>query len=404
MKKRILILMSDTGGGHRAAGEAIRDALYLQHGEAAVEVELVDVFRHYSPVPFKYLPEIYPWWVNTSKNSWGAGYNFSNTRQRARVFSTTIYHTIESGLKRLLREHPADVVVSVHSVLTRPAMKALRALPYRPPFVAIVTDLVSTHHMWYEKHGERCLVPTRAAYQRGLENGLSPDQLRTTGLPVHPRFVNGLTDKARARAALGWEPDLPAVLLVGGGDGMGPVKRTAQAINDLGLDCQLTIVAGRNQALRQQLEARDWNQPTHIYGFRNDMPVIMAATDVIVTKAGPATISEACIAGVPLILYDAIPGQETGNVDFVVSNDVGVFAPTPDEIGDTLAAWLAEGPEGLRQRSARARALSRPNAVFDIADEIWHYAQQAPIPTNRYTLWKGMADIAEATRVITKEL
>ena len=394
--------MSDTGGGHRAAGEAIRDALIIKHGETAVEVELVDVFRDYSPVPLKYMPEIYPWWVNNSKSSWGAGYNFSNTRRRAKIFSATIYHTIESGLKRLLREHPADVVV--YSVLTRPAIRALQAAPYRPPFIAVVTDLVSTHHMWYDKQGERCLVPTRAAYERGLENGLSRNQLRLTGLPVHPGFVQGLTDKVVARETLGLHPDLPAVLLVGGGDGMGPVYRTAQVINRLNLNCQLVVVAGRNDTLRHQLEACTWNQPTKVYGFRRDMPVLMAATDIIVTKAGPATITEACIAGLPLILYDAIPGQESGNVEYVVSNDVGVFAPTPREIGETLSAWLAEGPQGLQQRADRARSLSRPNAAFDIADEIWHYAHQQPIPTNRRTLWKGMADIAEATRVITREL
>ena len=404
MKKRVLILMSDTGGGHRAAAEAIRDAIYLKYDEAAVEVELVDVFRQYSPAPLKYLPEIYPWWINNSKASWGAGYDLSNTRQRARIMSTTIYHTMEVGLKRMFREHPADVVVSVHSVLTRPAMKALMTLPYRPPFVAVVTDLVSTHHLWYERQSERCLVPTQAAYRRGLENGLAQDQLRVTGLPVHPNFVNSLTDKATARAELGWEPDLPAVVLVGGGDGMGPVYRTARTINDLKLKCQLTIIAGRNDSLREQLEGAKWNQPTRVYGFRTDMPVIMAATDVLVTKAGPATITEACIAGVPLILYDAIPGQETGNVEFVLSNNVGVFAPSPALIGETLAAWFAEGPEGMTKRAARAREVSYPNAAFDIADEIWHFAHQAPIKIERHTLWKGMADIAEATRVITKEL
>lgn len=401
MKKRVLILMSDTGGGHRAAAEAIRDALYLQQGENAVAVEMVDVFRDYSPAPLKYAPELYPRWINRSKESWGASYKLSNTKGSARILSTTIYHTIENGLKRMFREHPADVVVSVHSLVTRPALKALMLKPYRPPFLVVVTDLVSTHLLWYEKRVERCLVPTRAAYQTGLDSGLTPAQLRVTGLPVHPRFIHGLTEKPEARAALGWDPDLPAILLVGGGDGMGPVYKTARAINARRLRCQLIIIAGRNNTLRQQLESEHWNQPTQVYGFRTDMPVIMAATDILVTKAGPATITEACIAGVPMILYDAIPGQETGNVDYVVSNQVGVFAPTPQQIGDTVTAWLKDGPEGLRRRSERARALGRPNAVFDIADEVWRYAQSEPIATDRLSLWKGMA---KATRAITKEL
>ena len=394
--RRVLILMSDTGGGHRAAAEAIREALRRRPGPAAVAVELVDVFRDYSPAPFKYLPEIYPWWVNNSKQSWSAGYKLSNTRRRARILSTTIFHTLEPGLKRLLREHPADVIVCVHSALARPTMKAMQSLPGRASFVVVVTDLVSTHHMWYERRAERTLVPTAAALARGVDNGLTQEQLRLTGLPVHPNFIAGLTDGASARQALGLDPDVPVVLLVGGVDGMGPVYRTALAINAGRPRCQLLVIAGRNEALRQRLQAVNWNQPTQIYGFRRDMPVVLAATDIIVTKAGPATISEACIAGVPLILYDAIPGQETGNVEWVVEHDIGVFTPDPREIGATLLAWLAEGPAGLRRRSERARAQARPDAVFEIAAEIWHQAQQGPQATRGKPLRHGIEDLAGA--------
>lgn len=385
--KRILIVMSDTGGGHRAAAEAISAALHQRYGEDAVAIKLVDGFREYSPAPLKYMPELYPWWVNTSKTAWGASYNLSNTRRRARILSRTMYMTAGGGLKRMVREHPADVIVSVHSVLTRPAMQAFLRYEQRPPFVIVVTDLVSTHHFWYEKRAERCLVPTREAYERGLDSGLSPDQLRVTGLPVHPRFVQGLQDRAEARQSLGWDADLPAVLLVGGGEGMGPLYETARAINARRLPCQLTIIAGKNEALRSRLQAQTWNQPTNIYGFRRDMPVLMAATDILVTKAGPATITESTIAGVPMILYDAIPGQETGNIAYVEDNQVGVYAPNPQQVAASLAAWLDEGPEALAQRSARAQQLARPNAVFDIADEIWHYAHMGPIHNDRRGLW-----------------
>jgi 1,2-diacylglycerol 3-beta-galactosyltransferase len=393
--KRVLILMSDTGGGHRAAAEAIRDALRIQHGDEA-HVEIVDVFRYYSPAPFKYAPEFYPWWVNRSKTSWGLGYNLSNTRQRAKLLSSGMYMTIEGGLKRMFREHPADVVVCVHSVLTRPSMQALLRLKERPPFITVVTDLVSTHMFWYDRRTERCLVPTQPAYDRGLESGMSPEQLRITGLPVHPRFSQILTDKATARETLGWHPDLPAILLVGGGEGMGPLHKTARAINSKRLNCQLAVIAGRNAELKARLESARWNQPTHIYGFVTDMPRLMAAADILVTKAGPATISEACIAGLPMILYDAIPGQETGNVDYVVDNGAGVFAPTAYLVANAVADWLAEGPNSIQRRSDSARRLARPNAVWDIADEVWTWAHRPRIPTRRRN--SLLDDLAARTR------
>lgn len=387
MTKRVLFLMSDTGGGHRAAAEAISEALRRKYGER-VEVELIDVFKAYSPFPWNFMPEFYPWLISHSKSSWGMGYKLSNTQRRAKVLSQGMYLTVEARIKQMLREHPADVVVSVHSLLTRLAMQAMNAGETRPPFVVVVTDLVSTHMFAYDHRADRTIVPTQPAFERGLEAGLLPDQMRITGLPVHPRFSEALTDKASARQTLGWNATLPTLLLVGGGEGMGPLYQVARTINNRRLKCQLVIIAGRNKELKDQLENSRWHQPTHVYGFVNDMPRLMSAADVLVSKAGPATICEACIAGLPMILYDAIPGQETGNVDYVIANDAGVFAPSPREVADVAQAWLSEGASGLARRSENARRIGRPNAVWEIAEEIWDYAHHPPIPTNRRNLWE----------------
>ncbi|MCB9451055.1 MAG: glycosyltransferase [Anaerolineaceae bacterium] len=380
--KRVLFLMSDTGGGHRAAAEAIQAAL-LRRYQGQVTTELVDVFRSYSPFPLKYMPEMYPWIINRSKSSWNVGYRLTNSHRRAKLLSRGMYVSMEKGLKRLLREHPADVIVCVHSVINTPAIQALLRFEERPPFVTVVTDLVSTHMFWYDRRVDRCLVPSQPAYDRGLESGLKPSQLRVTGLPVHPNFAERLVSKAEARKSLGWDPDLPAVLMVGGGEGMGPLYKTARAINDRNLKHQMAIIAGRNELLKAKLEADEWNQPMHIYPFVTNMPTLMAAADILVTKAGPATISEACIAGLPLILSDAIPGQETGNVELVVDNEAGVFAPGPENVADAVQEWLAGGQAELQRRSEMALRLAHPDAVWQIVDEVWHYAQQPPIATHR---------------------
>ena len=202
MVKRVLLLFSDTGGGHRAAAEAIRDSLLREHAGEVV-VEMVDVFRSYTPFPFKYMPELYPILISRGKTSWGISYRFTNTRSRAKLISQGMYASIEKGLKRMLRDHPADVVVSVHSLLTRPSMQAFTQLEKRPPFIVVVTDLVSTHAFWYDKRAERTLVPTQEAYVRGLESGLLPEQMRVTGLPVHPSFAEGLERQSLCPCRIG---------------------------------------------------------------------------------------------------------------------------------------------------------------------------------------------------------
>lgn len=402
MKKRVVFLMSDTGGGHRAAAEAIRDALQSRYGAQNLDISLLDVYREMM-FPMNTMPEFYPWIVNNGKISYGISYEATNGNRRADFFSRWMYLTNGHRLRRMVRNNPADVVVSVHSVITRPSMLAYQSFNQRPPFITVVTDLVSTHMFWYDRRAERTLVPTLEAYDRGLRCGLRPNQLRVTGLPVHPNFTAAIQSSEEARSELGWDPSLPAVMLVAGGDGMGPLYDTARAINEMNLRCQLVIVAGKNAPLKSRLESAMWNQPTHIYGFVSDMPRKMSAADILVTKAGPATICEAAIARVPMILSNAIPGQEDGNVTHVVENGAGVYAPTPSHVADAVRSWLAEGRDGLEHRAEQAHRLARPNAVWEIADEIWEYAHHSAINNNRVNVkevnpFKTVSDSYSSTR------
>jgi 1,2-diacylglycerol 3-beta-galactosyltransferase len=379
--KRILILMSDTGGGHRAAAEAIREALFRLYGQEAVFVDIVDVLRHYSPYPVKKFPEIYPWLVNNSKQSYAFVFKLTNQRARSRAVTRGVYIFlgIARGFKKMLREHPADVIVCVHPLLTQ-VMNPLMEFSQRPPFLIVVTDLVSGHVAWWDPRCDGCFVPTQPAFEAGRANHMKPAQMRVTGLPVHPHFAESLIDKASARQELGWDAELPTILMVAGGDGMGPVYKTVKAIDAKKLKCQLVVVAGRNKKLKEKLESGQWHQKTIVYPFVTNMPHLMAAADILVTKAGPATISEACIAGLPMIISDAIPGQEEGNVDYVIQNDAGVFAPSPEKVANAVETWLNKGPGELQRLAERARHLARPDAVWDIARAVWDYAQRPPIP------------------------
>jgi 1,2-diacylglycerol 3-beta-galactosyltransferase len=376
--RRILFLMSDTGGGHRAAAEAIIAALTQRHGDA-VHCEMVDFFRDYSPAPYKYAPELYPLWVKRGKLLWTTGYHLSDRKGQSTFVARSLWLAIRRGLKRLFAEHPADLVVSVHPFVNLPAMYVLNRLPERPPFMTVVTDLVSTHALWYNRRAERILVPTQPAFERGLKFGIAPERLRVTGLPVHPRFAAQLVSKAEARARLGWDADLPTVLMIGGGEGMGPLFDIARRINMLAQPCQLIIVCGRNEKLKDQLESSPWNQPTHIYGFVTNMPELMAAADMLVTKAGPGTISEACMAGLPMIISDHIPGQEYGNVRYIIENKAGVYARGPRWVAQVVHKWLMQGAAFLHERGDSARRLARPDAVWDIAEEVWQMAQRPPV-------------------------
>lgn len=200
-------------------------------------------------------------------------------------------------------------------------------------------------------------------------------QLRKYGLPVRPAFWRDALDKEAAKARLGLSAEMPAVLIVGGGDGVGGVgriaERVAERINlELGQHgAQIVVVCGRNKRLRAQLAKREWPVRVEVRGFVDNMSEWMAASDLIVSKAGPGTIAEALIRGLPIVLSGCLPGQETPNVKFVTDAGVGAFSRDPDTIADIVARWMAD-PVALEERAKRAKQLGRPNATYEIVREI----------------------------------
>lgn len=363
-RPHIVFLFSDTGGGHRSAAQAIIEAIDLEF-PGQISHEMVDIFREYAPPPLHLAPEIYPP-LSRMPTVWGMGYHLSDGPRRTRLFYQMIWPYIQWGLARLMRDHPCSLIVSVHQLPNAPMARTIASSGQKIPFTIVVTDLVSTHAAWFTRGADRIIVPTSVAYRRAQAVGIDPDRMEIIGLPVADKFCQPAGNSAETRARLGWPARKPVVLLIGGGDGMGPLESTAKAIDAARLPVSIVIVAGRNKKLKEKLEKHPWRTPTTIYGFVTNMPEMMRAADILVTKAGPGTISEAFIAGLPMILYAKLPGQEDGNVAYVVSNNAGIWAPRPGKVVKALRQWL-EHPEE-RQRAAEAcQKLARPNASREIA-------------------------------------
>ncbi|MFC1878401.1 glycosyltransferase [Chloroflexota bacterium] len=361
-KPHILFLFSDTGGGHRSASEAIIEAIKLEYGET-ISTEMIDFFLDYTPPPLNHMPALYPKMVRVPQ-AWGLGYRLSNGQRRSRLLTAGAWPYVRKSLRQLAKKRPCNLIVSVHPLANELILRALG--PKRPHFITVVTDMVTTHALWYNSQVDRCIVPTETARQRALDCGLKPEQISVIGLPVADRFCQPIDDRSEIRIRFGWPLDRSLVILVGGGEGMGPLEETAHAITKACPDVALVVIAGRNENLKTRLENTDWPIPTFIYGFVREMPEFMQAADILVTKAGPGTISEAFIAGLPIILYSRLPGQEDGNVTYVVSEGAGVWAPQPEKIVQAIQYWQ-KNPKTYQQAISACKRLARPDAARQIA-------------------------------------
>jgi 1,2-diacylglycerol 3-beta-galactosyltransferase len=361
-RPRVLFLFSDTGGGHRSAAEAIIEALQLE-SPGSFDIELVDVFKRYAPPPLNLAPAAYPGMVRVPQ-MWGFGYRVTDSHRRARALTGAAWPYVRRAARRFAREQHPDLLVSVHPVLVTSILKGYGA--DRPPFFTVVTDLVTTHALWYDRRVDQYVVPTEEARRRALACGVSAARLCVVGLPVAQRFCQPPGDRAALRAQLEWPGDRPVVLLMGGGEGMGPLFDVATSIAMPGGAFALAVVCGRNRRLKEQLEAQDWPIPVRIYGFEQRIPQMMQAADLLVTKAGPGTITEAINAGLPMVLYGRLPGQEDGNVSYVVSQGVGTWAPGPERAARSVHMWLGD-PRAIQQAAAACRRIARPTAAIEIA-------------------------------------
>lgn len=370
LNRRILFLFSDTGGGHRSAAEAIIEAIKLEFPDVDFQIEMIDILREYGTLLFKYAPRQYPYMVKAPQ-MWGLGYQLTNGPRRVRAVSDMLWPYIRRSMHRLLSDHPSDLIVSVHPLPNMPLLRAMGKR--RTPYCTVVLDMVTTHASWYEKRADLVIVPTKPAFDRGLHYGMTAEKMEIIGMPVADRFCQPTGDRVSNRKELGWPLDTPTILIVGGGEGMGPLESVVRAISEARLNASLVVVSGRNQQLRQHLQSVEWNIPVKVYGFVQEMPRFMRAADVLITKAGPGTISEAFIAGLPLILYHRLPGQETGNVDYVVDNGAGVWAPEPHKICSVLETWLND-PVILSRFAEASAHLARPQASRQIARRLVEFS------------------------------
>jgi len=364
---RILILFSDTGGGHRAAARALTDALKLL--DPSCEVTVADPLIGQGPAIVRRLASLYSPMIRRSRTAWGALYHTSNTRPTFAGIRAVFGPGVRRVVAQLLKRHDPDVVLSVHPLLNHIAHQAIRKSGRPRALMTVITDLVDFHRGWTFSQADLVVAPTERARRVALRRRVPTDRIKLLGLPVDLRFRPPAPGEKRAlRRRFGLEEERFTVLVMGGGAGVGPLERQLKALAWEPHQWQVVVVCGRNEKLRRRLLETRFSTPTLILGFVDYMPELMRACDIVVTKAGPGAIAEALATSLPLIITGFLPGQESPNVDFVVESGFGAFAPKEADLYDEVRV-LAEGGPTWRDMSLKAAELAHPYASSDIARE-----------------------------------
>lgn len=367
-KKKILYLFSETGGGHRAAANALIAAVdKLRKGR--YEQQMVDVFatcsgflnifaRLYSPI-IKYAPQL-----------WGWAYYMSDDPNALKTMEKIAYPFILKELSALVKKMEPDLIVSVHPMVNHLAVKAIRESGRKIPLVVVVMDPVTFHRAWITPDSDLVIVATPEAKDHAIEYGMPARKVKIVGLPINPRFYQKEKEKGKKRRP---KKKPFNILMMGGGEGSGQMDKVIFELDKHKINGRVTIICGRNKSLELKLKkmAAKLSFPLTVYGFTDKVADIMADADMIITKGGPGSIAEALAMDLPMVINSWLPGQEEGNVEYVIRENVGRVSRDPKRVAEIVRELMTTSR--YREIMKNIRRIRRPKASLDVAKIFFKY-------------------------------
>ncbi len=366
---RVLIATATAGGGHLAAAAALDEAWRSFRPKDVVEK--VDVTEFFSALHKKIHADGYTQLVEHAPELWGMMFSKTDDPKAAsrltwiRRFFTS---TSRRRFRAYLDKFQPDVALCTHYLPLetlrewrahhgkRRGQRASVEAHSNASIVSVVTDF-EAHALWMDEGVDLYCVAAEETSGRLVARGVEPEKIAVTGIPISKRF-SGPVDQTLVRQKLGLRDDLPVILVLSGGFGMGPVAQAMAELDKVKSSFQMLAVAGRNAELRRELAVKDWVHPTRVVGFASNMHELMSIAELIVTKPGGLTTSEALAIGRPLLILSPIPGQEAANSDFLLERGAAVKANRVEDISFRVSQLLASGK--LREMAKAARSLGRP--------------------------------------------
>ena len=367
---RVAILHATAGSGHKRAAQAIARALTAARSDAIVrEVDTLvfasRLYRTTYAASYNAMAARAPRLWGALFHSWAsAPVNRSTAPMRLALDRLNLRR-----LSRVVERESPDAVVCTH-FLPVEALSHIRGRGrLRVPLHCVITDF-GAHPFWAFPHVDRYFVATDETARELAALGVSRERIEVTGIPVDPSFANPIGREA-ARARVGLDPREPAVLVMGGGSGVGPLVALAERLAALALRPRVIVVCGTNDSLRAEIDelsaAREGRIRT--LGYTHDVDALLEACDVVVSKAGGLTCSEALIKRAPLVVFRPTPGQEVRNAEVLEQGGAAVHADSIAEVEATVGRWLADPEARERVREAAGR-LARPHAAATIARRV----------------------------------
>ena len=363
-RSRVLLMYISQVSGHRSAAQAIDNEIKKLSPDA--QVLSINAFNYTNPVSEKVINRLYMEVVNKAPKIWDYLYDNPKVVERIAKIKDTVHKFNSPKLKKLFDEFRPDVVACTQAFPCGMVADYKKTYNSSIPLVAVLTDYVP-HSYWIYDLVDYYIAPSDEVKVRMQQKGIPDKKIKTFGIPFDSKF-NSPVERAEVLRRMGFDAELPVVLIMGGGHGLGPIKTIVKSLEKTKQPLQEIIITGINNKLFRSIQktVKGFKKRITVLGFADNINELMSAADLLITKPGGITTAEALVKKIPMIIIKPIPGQEASNTAYLTEKKAAIEIDNLKEINLAVDELFLDRAK-LDLMRAAALAIAKPHAASDIA-------------------------------------
>ncbi len=361
--KILLMHITKTSGHHRAT-VAIENALKIIN--PTIETLNINGFAYAYPILEKIINKTYMSVIKRRPQIWDYLYDNPKVIKKTNTIKKILNNAKHPKLAKLFKRFNPDVVVCSQAFPCGMVGDFKKRYKYPVKLIGVLTDF-APHHYWLHEEVDYYIVPTKEAQDRLVKDGVDKSKIKLLGIPIDPKFINFVSKEDVAKK-LDLDANIPTILIMGGGQGLGPIKLVVSGLANLKEKFQLVVLSGTNKKIFKMLRKMRLSneQKIVILPYVENVNELMEIASLIITKPGGMTTAESLSKGLPLVIVNPIPGQETRNTELLLSKGIAAEVNDVESLMTTIKQLLSS-PEKIKAMSKAAYENSKPRAALDIS-------------------------------------
>lgn len=363
----ILILSASTGGGHMASSNALKSFIEMHNEDAKVRV--IDTIKYINPTLNKVVTGGYTTLAKEFPLIYKRLYKLTDQKRKLTSMMGKMNLIFSKKLLPLINDFKPDIIITTHPFSTEMISILKERKKIDIPLMCIMTDYIA-HNTWIKPYVDVYIVASETMKNEMIDRGISDEKVYPYGIPVDKKFLEEF-DKTKIMQEVGFKEGKTTILVMAGSFGVNNISIIYDEISNISLDIQIIVITGNNKKLFDKLSNRVKisNKKTELIKFTTEVNKFMKIADVIITKPGGVTTSEALSCNLPMIVFDAIPGQEEGNAKFLIENNMAITIGSGDKCKEIVNKLLID-KDKLKDMKNRCLAFDKSKCNENILNLI----------------------------------